>query len=106
MSHPAFTGQRAHLRHIMLVATALALQTRCTEGNEPPKGAEKGVEQCLTYEDVRERCNTAFTECLNSRIQSIRSRSSGHSLCHICQDVCMQENGVWPDKLWDGRPCR
>jgi hypothetical protein len=107
MGHPMNTGQQpGQLRSFMLAAMALVLTTQCTEGTEPPEGAGNSVEQCLTYKEVRDRCNEAFTECLHSRIQNIHSKSSGHSLCHVCQDVCMQENGVWPDRLWDGRPCR
>lgn len=92
------------LRSVVLAAAALALTTRCTEEDRLTR-QHQSIE-CLPYEEVRKRCNQAFTDCLDSRIQSIRSDTSGHSLCHVCQDVCMQNNAVWPDRLWDGRPCR
>jgi hypothetical protein len=106
MSRSVRNRRNSPLRSIMLAAATLALTTRCTEGNEPREGVGGNVEQCLPYEEVRHRCNEAFNECLNSPIQSIRSGTSGHSLCHACQDVCMQKNGTWPDRLRDGRPCR
>lgn len=86
------------------------LSAGCTESGEPPGSGGGGVAgQCpapRSYKEIKERCNEAFTKCLESRIQSIRSETMGHSLCHICRDECMQNQGEWPDFLADGRPCR
>lgn len=106
MSGPMHIRRPAPLRAILVASAVLALTIRCTEGDEPLERAGKNVEQCLPYEEVRKRCNQAFSNCLDSPIQSIPSETSGHSLCHVCQDVCMQKNGIWPDRLRDGRPCR
>jgi hypothetical protein len=99
-------GKHAPLHSALLTSAILALATGCTEEDEFLAGAGKNVEACLPYEEVQKRCYQAFAQCLDSPIQSIRSGTSGHSMCHICQDVCMQGNGVWPDRLRDGRPCR
>jgi hypothetical protein len=106
VNHPMHIRKHAPFRSALLAAAILVLATRCTEEDALLKGAGKSVEECLPYEEVRKRCTQAFAECLDSPIQSVRSGTSGHSLCHVCQDVCMQENGVWPARLRDGRPCR
>jgi hypothetical protein len=67
------------------------------------------IEDCpvpLSNEELKRRCNAAFNRCLETRIQGIDSETWGHSLCPICRDMCMQQKGVWPDKLRDGRPCQ
>lgn len=93
--------------HPLMAAAALVLTTQCTEGNEPPSSAGRNAaEQCLSYREIKNQCDEAFTQCLNSHIQSIPSMTRGHSLCWPCKDVCMQENGSWPAELPDGRPCR
>jgi hypothetical protein len=93
-----------------LATTLVILSTGCTEPGDPPGSGGSGVAgQCpapLSYKQIKEQCNEAFTKCLGSRIQSIRSETMGHSLCHICRDECMQNQGEWPDFLDDGRPCR
>lgn len=100
------------MRHATSVMTVFAvmLVAGCTEAGGPPGTGGGGTElQCpqpLSYKEIRERCNEAFSKCLESRIQSIPSRTHGHSLCHVCQDVCMQNQGEWPEVLDDGRPCR
>jgi hypothetical protein len=104
MRRPMLIRRATPLGSMLVAAVALALTTRCTE-EDRLAGQNQPIE-CLPYEEVRKRCTQAFNDCLDSRIQSIRSETSGHSLCHVCQDVCMQSNGVWPDRLWDGRPCR
>jgi hypothetical protein len=102
MNRPMHKG--LSLRPIILAATVLALTTRCTD--EDWRAGQNQPIECLPYAEVRKRCNEAFNDCLDSPIQSIPSETRGHSLCHVCQDVCMQKNGVWPDRLLDGRPCR
>jgi hypothetical protein len=106
MSRSTHIRRSSSLCSILLAASTLVLTTRCTEEKESPEEARASAEQCLPYEEVKNRCNRALNDCLDSPIQSIGSWTSGHSLCLICKDVCMQKNGVWPDKLWDGRPCR
>jgi len=68
--------------------------------DDPPGGG-----QCLPFEEAQKKCGEAFTACLGTRIQSIRSGTAGHSQCHTCRDLCMQNGGIWPDKAL-GRPCR
>ena len=95
---------------LCLVVTALVLLTTgCTESGEPPgRGGEGSAGQCpapLSYKEIKERCKEGFTKCLDSRIQSIPSGTAGHSMCHVCRDECMQNQGEWPAFLDDGRPC-
>jgi hypothetical protein len=95
-------ASRWALRHLMLAgAMALGLSSGCMSMGEPPDGICE-----LPYRERRERCNEEFVKCLGSRIQSIPSGTRGHSLCHVCQDFCMRNNGDWADALPDGRPCR
>jgi hypothetical protein len=77
------------------------LVSGCTSLEDPPDGICE-----VPFKTKRERCNDAFTECLGTRIQSMPSGTHGHSMCHVCQDFCMRNNGVWPGALPDGRPCR
>ncbi len=88
----------------LLVGVAtLGFGTGCTSMDDPPGG-----EQCvplLSYSEVKKRCDAAFNDCLDSPIQSIHSKTRGHSQCHPCQDVCIQNKGIWPDAV-DGVPCR
>jgi hypothetical protein len=72
----------------------------CSSLDDPPGGG-----QCLPYPQLTRRCNEAFNKCLDSAIQSIWSETYGHSMCHVCKDVCMRQNGVWPDEV-DDRPCK
>jgi hypothetical protein len=104
MSRPMHIRQLALLRSILVASVALALTTRCTEG-DPIAGPGQVIE-CLSPQEVRKRCNQEFNACLHSPIQNIPSGTSGHSLCWPCKDVCMQNKGVWPHSLWDGRLCR
>lgn len=67
------------------------------------------IEDCpvpLSSEELKRRCNAAFNRCLETRIQGIKSETWGHSLCPICRDMYMQQKGVWPNQLQDGRPCQ
>jgi hypothetical protein len=104
MSRPMHIRKHVPLRAILLAATVLTLTTRCTEEERLTGGSE--VSECLSPQEIRKRCNEEFNMCLNSPIQNVPSGTSGHSLCWPCKDVCMQNNGVWPAELWDGRPCR
>jgi hypothetical protein len=104
MNPPMHTRRPALFRSILVAAAALALTTRCIE--EDQLSGESQVKDCLSPKEVKKRCNKEFNACLNSPIQNIPSDTSGHSLCWPCKDVCMQNNGVWPDRLWDGRLCR
>lgn len=97
-------GKHAPLHSALLASALLALTTRCTEEDRLSGGDQVG--ECLSPQEIRKRCNEEFDKCLNSPIQDILSRTSGHSLCWPCKDVCVQNNGVWPVELWDGRPCR
>lgn len=80
---------------------ALGVGASCTSMDDPP-----GDVQCvpLSYAEVKKRCDAAFTDCLGSRIQSIRSLRYGHSQCIPCRDLCVQNSGVWPD-AFEGVPC-
>lgn len=104
MRHPMSIRRSAPRHSLLVAAVALALMTRCTE-EDRLTGQNHPIE-CLSPQEVKKRCNKEFNTCLESPIQSIPSETSGHSLCWPCKDVCMQNNGVWPDRLWDGRPCR
>jgi hypothetical protein len=72
----------------------------CSSLDDPPEGG-----QCLPYPQLKKRCDMAFSQCLDSSIQGIWSETYGHSMCHVCKDVCMRQNGVWPDAV-DDRPCK
>jgi hypothetical protein len=80
----------------------LVLTIGCTSLEDPPEGG-----QCppLPYPEKKKRCDAAFMDCLDSPIQSIPSKRFGHSQCHPCWDLCMQSNGLWPEKAL-GKPCR
>jgi hypothetical protein len=79
----------------------MGLSSGCMSMGESPDGICE-----LPYREKRERCNEEFVKCLGSRIQSIPSGTRGHSLCHVCQDFSIRNNGEWADALPDGRPCR
>lgn len=87
----------------MWIASAVlwSVASGCTSMGDPPPGICE-----IPYRERREQCNAEFTRCLDSPLQGIRSDTFGHSMCHVCLDACMQNNGVWPDALADGRPCR
>jgi hypothetical protein len=94
-------GRSITLSCLVGVAT-LGFGAGCTSMDDPPGG-----EQCvplLSYSEVKKRCGAAFNDCLASGIQSIRSLRYGHSQCIPCRDLCMQNNGVWPD-AFEGVPC-
>lgn len=78
----------------------LSVTVGCSSLDDPPGGG-----QCLPHSEEQAQCDQAFTKCLGSKIQSIPSGTSGHSQCHTCRDLCMQNGGIWPDKAL-GRPCR
>lgn len=40
----------------------------------------------LSNEELKRRCNAAFSRCLETRIQGIESETWGHSLCSICPE--------------------
>ena len=83
--------------------TTLGVGTSCTSMDDDPPGSAQCVP--LSFAEVKKRCDAAFVDCLGSAIQSIKSKTRGHSQCHPCRDVCMQNNGIWPDAI-DGVPCR
>jgi hypothetical protein len=72
----------------------------CSLTDDPLDGG-----QCLSYPEKKKRCDDAFTDCLDSWIQSIPGDKKGHSQCHPCRDLCMQNNGVWPGSALN-KPCR
>ncbi len=74
--------------------------TGCSSLDDPPRGG-----QCLPYPELKKRCDEAFSKCLDGSIQDIWSGTYGHSMCHVCKDVCMRQYGVWPDEV-DDRPCK
>jgi hypothetical protein len=100
MRHPN-AARRKCVRVLLWGAMACALLSGCMSMGDPPAGVCE-----LPYREKRQRCSEDFTKCLDSPLQHIRSDTFGQSLCHVCQDVCMQNNGVWPDGLDDGRACR
>lgn len=79
----------------------LGVASGCTSMGDPPPGVCE-----IPYREKREQCNEELTKCLDSPLQSIHSDYFGHSICYVCMDVCIQNNGVWPDALADGRACR
>ena len=84
--------------------TVVALTAGCTSMDEDPPGGG----QCpvpLSYPEKKKRCYAAYALCLDSPIQSIRSKRYGHSQCEPCRDLCMRNNGVWPD-AFEGVRCQ
>jgi hypothetical protein len=80
----------------------------CTSDNDDSRGGGKGsAEQCppLTSQEVKDLCNKAFTDCLETPIQSIWGEKFNHSQCINCRNVCTQEGGIWPAQA-DGLPCQ
>lgn len=56
-------------------------------------------------EAVREiSCDDHFTKCLDTDVADIPGPLWGHSQCHACRDVCVQNGGVWPSKA-NGKRC-
>lgn len=93
--------RRARPPALIWSIVAWGISSGCTSMGEPPEDV------CvIPYWERRQRCNEEFLKCLESPLQDIRSETFGQSLCHVCQDVCMQRSGVWPDILEDGRRCR
>lgn len=95
---------RHHPLRSLLSAGVCLLLVAC-----PSKDDWQDIGDCpvpSSNEEIKQRCNAAFNRCLETRIQGIESETWGHSLCPIYRDMCMQQKGVWPDKLWDGRPCQ
>ncbi len=78
----------------------------CTGERDFGGGGQGGSGQCpvLSYEEMKEVCHQAFTDCLHTGIQSIPSGRSKHSQCVYCRDLCMQAGGVWPKRA-QGGPC-
>ena len=85
-----------------LLVTGPLLLASCTDSD----AATGSCPVPLSPKEVRRRCNEALHECLSSKIQGMRSETMKHSLCLICQDACVQNQGVWPNRLWDERPCK
>ena len=83
--------------------TVLGIAAGCTSMDDPPEGGQCPVP--LSYPEKKNRCDAAFTHCLGTWIQGVRSKKYGHSQCHPCRDLCMRNNGVWPDEAFGG-PCR
>jgi hypothetical protein len=83
----------------------VTLASGCSELGELP--GQGTAEQCappLTHQEIKKRCQAAFSACLDTPIQSIWSDTFGHSMCDVCRDVCTRSNGTWPLSV-DGRPC-
>ena len=95
------TARSLIYRWALVGAAGWGLASGCTFLEDPPDGICE-----VPTKTKRERCNEEFTACLGTRIQSIPSGTWGQSMCHVCQDFCMRNNGVWPDALPDGRSCR
>lgn len=92
----------------LLGTTLLALAIACSAFDPPDEGGRAGTGQCpapLSYEEVKERCNEAFTECLETHVQSKPGGLWGHSRCIDCRDECMRQKGIWPQRLLTGKPC-
>jgi hypothetical protein len=85
---------------VMMCAAIVGLVIGCSTLEDSP-----GIGQCLPYPEVKKRCDEAFTNRLDSKIQSIPGDKRGHSQCYPCRDLCMRGNGVWPDSALN-KPCR
>ena len=90
----------------LVVGLALGCAAGCVESDPPVGGGRRGIEQCpvLTYEEFKEIRGAAFTDCLHTEIQSIRSGRDKHSQCVACRDKCMQDKDIWPLRYL-GKPC-
>jgi hypothetical protein len=86
--------------HLLAKLITWGLVAGCSSLDDPPEGG-----QCLPFAEAQKKCDEAFTACLGTRIQSIRGGTAGHSQCHTCRDLCMQNGGSWPDQAM-GRRCR
>lgn len=77
----------------------------CTGDQDFGNRGKGGSGQCpaLSYEEMKEVCHQAFTDCLHTHIQSIPSGRSKHSQCVFCRDLCMQAGGVWPNRAHGGQ---
>lgn len=90
----------------LLAGLALGWTAGCVEDDAAGRSGKRGLQQCpaLTYEEFKKVCDAAFTDCLHTDIQGIRSGRDKHSQCVACRDKCMQDQGIWPLKYL-GRPC-
>jgi hypothetical protein len=93
-------GRKRRLLQGAIFIALLGSMGGCSFMDEPPE-----IGQCLPYPELKRRCDEAFTNCLDSPIQSIPGDKRGHSQCYPCRDLCMRGNGVWPD-LALNKPCR
>lgn len=94
---------RFHIWRVGLVVLGLAAGCTSMDDDLPAGGGQCPVS--LSYPEKKKRCNAAYTLCLDSPIQSIRSKRYGHSQCEPCRDLCMQNNGAWP-AAFEGVPCQ
>jgi hypothetical protein len=93
---------------LLLGGLLLSFGAACTSDNEDSRSGDKGgTEPCppLIYKEMKDICHKAFTECLETPIQSIWGEKFNHSQCINCRNVCMQERGIWPTQA-DGLPCQ
>jgi RHS repeat-associated protein len=53
-----------------------------------------------------EKCWDEYIKCVSGPIGGRMSGQYGYSQCQICQEVCVQEGGIWPVVDRNGRPCQ
>ena len=55
---------------------------------------------------IRDTCQTHKIQCLMTRLADYDWYwGTGHR-CDNCYNSCIQNNGVWPCKLWNGKTCK